>query len=206
MPNNAIYVANASNTIPPGSVVQQEGDYLYVKIFNIKGTAHSSVIFINKELVRIGGFKSYRFRVQGKHFIVNGSGDANYKYGFLLNYDTSVVGSSFCFCPDNSSDFEVHHVECINAAEGILQNPKSGGPMSNVWYPHLYIHDLKSPNSNPPGRAEAFYLGNTSDTIPYNVTYYFYNCCIEDCYMENLTGDGIQIGHGNFIVRPGYGL
>ncbi len=198
--NNAVYVADASKTIPPGSVVQLQGDYLYYKVLNVQGTADSPITFINKGLVRIGGFKPYTFQVTGQHFIINGSGDPAHKYGFLLNYDTTVTGVSYCYCADNSSDFEVHHIECMNAAEGVLQNPYSGGPMNNVFYHHLYIHDLKDPSGDQPGRAEAFYLGNTKDTV-YHASYDFHNCRIEDCFMQNLTGDGIQVGHGNFIIR-----
>ncbi len=199
--NNTVYVLDASKLIPPGSVVQLEGDYLYYKVFNVQGTADSPIVFINKGLVRIGGFKPYTFQVQGQHFIINGSGDSSHTYGFLLNYDTTVVGSSFGFCPNNSSDFEVHHVECMNAGTGVLQNPTYGGAMNNIFYHHLYIHDLNDPNSNPQGRAEAFYLGSTKDTVPYHANYDFHNCRIEDCYMENLSGDGIQVGHGDFKIR-----
>jgi len=199
--NNTVYVADASKLIKPGSVVQLSGDYLYYKVFNVQGTIDSPIVFINKGLVRIGGFTAYTFQVQGQHFIINGSGDPAYSYGILLNYDTSVHGSSFGFCPNNSSDFEVHHIECMNAGTGVLQNPTYGEAMNNVFYHHLYIHDLSNPNSSPPGRAEAFYLGSTKDTVPYHAAYNFHNCRIEDCRMENLTGDGIQVGHGDFILR-----
>ncbi len=198
--NNTVYVADASKSIKPGTVVQLEGDYLFYKVFNVQGTADSPIVFINKGLVRIGGFKAYTFQVQGQHFIINGSGDPAYKYGFLLNYDTTVVGA-FGFCPNNSSNFEVHHLECKNASSGILQNPAYGDSMNNVFYHHLYIHDLSDPSSNPPGRAEAFYLGSTKDTIPYNATYRFHNCRIEDCYLKDLSGDGIQVGQGDFIIK-----
>ncbi len=199
--NNTVYVPDASKLIPPGSVVQLEGDYLFYKVLNVQGTADSPIVFVNKGLVRIGGFKPYTFQVQGQHFIINGSGDPNYKYGFLLNYDTTVKGNSYGFCPNNSSDFEMHHVEMMNAGTGVFQNPTYGGAMSNIYYHHLYIHDLNDPNSNPQGRAEAFYLGSTKDTIPYHAPYSFHNCRIEDCYMENLTGDGIQVAIGDFIIR-----
>ena len=199
--NNAVYVPDASKLIPPGSVVQLQGDYLYYKVLNVQGTADRPIIFVNKGLVRIGGFKPYTFQIQGQHFIINGSGDSNYKYGFLLNYDTTVVGSSYCFCPNNSTDFEMHHVEMMNAAEGVLQNPAYGGAMNNIYYHHLYIHDLNDPYGDQPGRSEAFYLGNTKDTIPYNAPYDFHNCRIEDCYMHNLTGDGIQVSNGTFVIR-----
>ena len=198
--NNTVYIADASKLIKPGAVVQLEGDYLFYKVFNVQGTADSPIVFINKGLVRIGGFKAYTFQVQGQHFIINGSGDPAYKYGFLLNYDTTVVGS-FGFCPNNSSDFEVHHLECKNASSGILQNPAYGDAMNNVFYHHLYIHDLSDPASSPPGRAEGFYLGSTKDTVPYTATYRFHNCRIEDCYLEDLTGDGIQVGQGDFIIK-----
>ena len=199
--NNTVYVPDASKSIPPGSVVQLEGDYLFYKVLNVQGTADSPIVFINKGLVRVGGFRPYTFQVQGQHFIINGSGDPAYKYGFLLNYDTTVKGSSYGFAPNNSSDFEMHHVEMMNAGTGILQNPTYGGAMNNIYYHHLYIHDLNDPNSNPQGRAEAFYLGSTKDTIPYHAPYSFNNCRIEDCLMENLTGDGIQVAIGSFSIR-----
>ncbi len=198
--NNAVYVADASKSIPPGSVVELQGDYLFYKVYNVKGTAEKPITFINKGLVRIGGFKAYTFQVQGEHFIINGSGDPAYKYGFLLNYDTTVAGV-FGFNPENSTDFEVHHIECTNAAEGIFQNPRTGGLMNNIFYHHIYIHDLRNPYTNPPGWSEGFYLGNTSDTIPYTAAYRFKNCRIEDCYMENIPGDGIQVEQGSFIVK-----
>ncbi len=199
--NNAIYVADASKTIPPGSVVQFEGNYLFVKVLNVKGTADSPVVFINKGLVRIGGFTAYTLQIQGQHFIINGSGDPNYKYGFLLNSDTTVSGTVFGYNADNSTDFEVHNIECMNSAQGIVQNPRYGIPMNNVFYHHIYIHDLRNPTVDAPGRGEGFYLGSTADTTPYNATYRFHNCRIEDCYLENLCGDGIQIGTGEFVVR-----
>ena len=199
--NNAVYVGDASKSIKPGSVVLLEGNYLFYKVLNVKGTADSPVVFINKGLVRIGGFTAYTFQVTGQHFIISGSGDSGYKYGILLNSDTAVSGTVFGFNADNSTDFEVHHLECMNSAQGIVQNPRYGIPMNNVFYHHIYIHDLRNPTVNAPGRGEGFYLGSTADTTPYNATYRFHNCRVEDCYLENLCGDGIQIGTGEFIIR-----
>lgn len=195
--NNAVYVPDAGYILP-GTVVVLEGDYLFFKVFGIKGTKEKPIRFINKGKVTIGGFKSYTMQIEGEHFIVDGTGDPKYKYGIVLNPDAENITPALGFYTSNSRFYEVHHVELVYA--GFQQNPKTGSqPLKGIYLHHNYLHDCTGKQFG--GRAEFFYMGSTDPSVSADAPFRFVDCRIENNLMENTTGDGIQVGQGSFIVK-----
>jgi hypothetical protein len=190
-------MTNASSILP-GSVVILEGDYSNIKIQNIQGTADKPITFINKGRVNVGGYQYYTMVLQGKYFKLLGNGDSSIKYGIRLNSapGTYLVGLEL----ENSTNVEVANCEFNHFSAGIKQNPTTGTtPMVDCYYHNNYFHDFDNPNAA--GRAECFYLGNTSTTIPYNAPFRFINCRVENNVIENVSGDGIQMCNGTFVCK-----
>jgi hypothetical protein len=196
--DSTIYIADAS-FIQPGSVIELEGWYKSIYIKNLQGTAAAPITFINKGQVRVGGYSNYTAIFQGKFFKILGNGDATIKNGIRISsFNTSYYASGINL--GNSSNVEIANCEIDHFGVGIIQNPSTGTmPMLDCYYHNNYIHDLGNPSEN--GRAEAFYLGNTSSTIPYKFAYRFTNCRIENNILENLSGDGIQVANGTFVIK-----
>ena len=197
--NNTVYLPDAKDILKPGCIVLLEGNYKWIKIANIQGTEEKPIIFINKGLVKIGGFRAYDCVLSGKYFKVLGNGSKDIKYGIQLNSGNDTSFSEFGLNLMNSSNVEVAYCEFTKVSSGILQNPKEGDSMIDCYYHNNYIHDLDNPKEK--GRSEGFYLGNSHTDIPYTANFRFINCRIENNVLENLSGDGIQVKHGSFIIK-----
>lgn len=174
-----------ANIVKPGDVIQLDGDYTFIRLFNVKGTAENPIRIVTKNKTRIGGHKSYQMTLQGSEHVKIVDGNITFGHDVLC---------AFAIAPGDISGFELANAEIYNVQAGILQNPSSGRTMKDNFYHHLHIHSLSNPASL--GRSEAFYLGNTSGS-----TNLFENCRIEDCLLENLSGDGVQVCQGSFDIK-----
>jgi hypothetical protein len=190
--NNTVYITDATKYLQAGDTVMLEGHYKWIQIRQIPGTKDSPVVFLNQGLVTIGGFVSYTAIFGGSYFKIKGNNDPEHKYGIRLGHD-SLYGQ-FGFAFGDSKGVEVSHCEFYRLASGILQNPKEGQVMSDCYYHHNYFHDFD--NKKDKGRSEALYLGNTKLS-----TTTFENCRIENNLIENVSGDGIQVSVGTFIIK-----
>ncbi len=190
--NNTVYITDASQLLQPGDTVLLEGDYTWIKLLQIPGTKDSPIVFINKGLVTIGGFKPYTCVFTGSYFKISGSGDSAHVYGIKLGKDSSFGAFGFAF--QDATGVEVDHCEFQYLSCGILQNPAAGQVMADCYYHDNYLHDFNNPEAL--GRSEGFYLGNTKFS-----TTYFENCRIENNLIENVSGDGIQVSLGTFRIE-----
>ncbi len=194
-----VYIANATtnNKIVAGDTVYLQGDYKSIKISNLQGTAASPIVFTNLGHVKIGGYPSYSFALQGSYWKVLGNGDPAYTYGITLDPRPAYIqGISISA---TSSNWEVAWCEFTKGGAGILCNPSTGGKMYDVWIHDNWVHNF----DNAPltaKTAEAFYLGTTT-AAQYDAPFQFVNCIVENNLIEDVWGDGIQCGNGNFIVR-----
>ena len=188
---NAIYINDASQIIKAGDTVQLEGDYKSILVKEIHGTKEQPVHFINKGLVTVSGYSNYTCVFTGSYYIIDGSGDPNYKYGIKLGKENEL--GAFGIGPGNSTGVEIHNVEFTDLSSGILQNPHSGEPMVDCYYHDNYFHDFDNPKAK--GRSEPFYLGFTG-----GIGAQFENCRIENNIIENVSGDGIQVCNGSFKI------
>jgi hypothetical protein len=192
--NNTVYITDATSLLKAGDTVSLEGDYTWIKLFKIKGTKDSPVVFINKGLVTIGGYVPYTCVFTGDYFKILGNGDPEYKYGIRLGKQRDSIYGSFGFAFHDSKGVEVAYCEFQYLSCGILQNPAEGQVMSDCYYHDNYMHDLDNPKAK--GRSEGFYLGNTKASA---TTFEF--CRIENNVIENVSGDGIQASVGTFIIK-----
>ncbi|HVG11768.1 MAG TPA: hypothetical protein VM843_02140 [Flavisolibacter sp.] len=177
----------------PGDTVLLEGEYLYVQLRKLRGTKEKPIIFRNKGLVTIGGVPPYTLLLEGAHFKVLGDGDPSIKYGFKIG--VRDVSSSILQL-GNSTNTEVSNLEIYGGAIGVQSNADSGIIMYDNYWHHNYIHDLGNIKRSG-GRSEAFYIGWTKG----KGTALQVNCRIENNIIENITGDGIQVNNGSFIIK-----
>lgn len=192
--NNTVYITDATTLLQPGDTVVLEGDYTWIKLLNIPGTKEAPVVFINKGLVTIGGYVPYTCVFNGSYFRILGNGDPAYKYGISLGRQRDSIYGNFGFAFGASTGVEVAHCEFQYLSSGILQNPPAGQVMADCYYHDNYLHDFDNPKAK--GRSEGFYLGNTKTSATR-----FENCRIENNLIENVSGDGIQVSRGTFIVK-----
>lgn len=192
--NNTVYLTDATSLLQPGDTVVLEGDYTWIKIFNIQGTKEAPILFINKGLVTVGGYVPYTCVLNGSYFKVLGNGDGDIPYGIKLGKERDSIYGAFGLALGDSKGVEVAHCEFQYLSSGILQNPPQGQPMTDCYYHHNYLHNFDNPKSK--GRSEGFYLGNTKESATR-----FENCRIENNRIENVSGDGIQVSRGTFVIK-----
>jgi len=192
--NNTVYITDATTLMQAGDTVVLEGDYTWIKLLKIRGTKDSPIVFINKDLVTIGGFVPYTCVFNGSYFKILGNGSADYKYGIRLGKERDSTYGAFGFAFGDSKGVEVAHCEFQYLSCGILQNPGSGQVMSDCYYHDNYLHNFDNPKAK--GRSEGFYLGNTKAS-----TTTFEKCRIENNRIENVSGDGIQASVGTFVIK-----
>lgn len=192
--DNTVYIADAARFVQAGDTVALEGDYTWIKLFNIRGTKDSPVLFINRGLVTIGGYRPYTCVFSGSYFKILGNGDAQYPYGIRLGKEQDSSYGAFGFAFHDSKGVEVAHCEFQYLSCGILQNPAEGQTMSDCYYHDNYLHNLDNPRAG--GRSEGFYLGNSKAS-----TTRFEACRIENNIIENVSGDGIQASGGTFLIK-----
>jgi hypothetical protein len=135
--------------------------------------------------------------MQGKYFKFLGNGDSAIKNGIHLSSFSSAY-NAFGINLGNSTNVEIANVEIDHMNAGIIQNPSSGFAMVDCYYHNNYIHDLDNPSSG--GRSECFYLGNTG-SVSYTASFRFVNCRIENNLIKHVSGDGIQVANGSFIIK-----
>lgn len=188
-----IHNGKKSKGLLPGDTVEMSGWYKWFQLRNIKGTKNQPIVFTNKGLVTAGSVSAYTFIMEGEHFKLLGNGDPAYKYGYKLGArDTSTTVLQL----GNSSNTEVAHVEVYGGAIGIQANYGKGKMMYNNYWHHNYLHDLGNKKRSN-GRSEAFYIGYTKG----NATAIQVNCRIENNIIENVTGDGIQVNWGSYLIK-----
>lgn len=178
----------------PGDTILLEGRYQYINLENLIGEPGKEIIIINKGQVVVSGYKPYCSIFAGRYFKVLGNGDPSIKYGIRFA-GLEKEYSGFGIALTNSSNVEVAFCEFQKLQAGILQNPVSKTDMVDCYYHDNYFHDFDNPGEK--GRSEGFYLGNTGTNSPGR----FKNCRIENNLLENLSGDGIQVCQGDFIIR-----
>ena len=192
--------------LKPGDVVVLEGNYSYINLDSVQGTAEKPIIFRPKGVVNIGVNNSYAWIItNSKHFIIDGRIEGE-QYGFKIgsNIKGQFIAQSFTF--PTSDNFEISNVELRNAQVGFFANPKTG-EYRNIKIHDNYVHDLDNPGES--GRSEGVYLGNTGKATTTEGGK-FYNVEIYNNRFENLAGDGVQVAltenvfiHHNII--KGYG-
>jgi len=192
--DNTVYITDASTLLQAGDTVLLQGDYTSIKLLNIQGTKEAPVVFLNKGLVTIGGYVPYTCVFFGSYFKILGNGDPQYQYGIRVGKQRDSIYGSFGFAFGASKGVEVAYCEFQFLSSGILQNPPEGQAMTDCYYHNNYLHDFDDPKYK--GRSEGFYLGNTKTS-----TTRFENCRIENNLIENVSGDGIQVSRGSFIVK-----
>lgn len=193
----------------PGDTVVMKGDYSYVNLDSVTGTAAKPIVFINDSLVRSGVKNSYGWIItNSKYFKIIGRTIGTDKYGFKIGgLPGQYIAQSFTF--PSSDNFEIAFVELANAQVGFFANPKTAGsgPYYNIKIHDSYVHHIDNPTES--GRSEGVYLGRT-DVRTTTAGGSFSNVEIYNNYFEGLAGDGIQVAitqnvyiHHNII--KGYG-
>lgn len=192
--NDKLTVYLPTSPFLPGDTVELEGDYLWIQVKGIKGTAQKPIIFRPKGKVTVGGFKSYTMILEGEHWKLLGGCSLTIGKPGLVSMGLNT---------GPSHHIEVADVEMQYVTTGIQQNPIGTGVLDSIYYHRLNIHDMSNPAES--GRAEAFYIGQTkAGGMTFN------NLRIEDNTITDVSGDGIQVAGGTFSIKRnvinGYGL
>lgn len=192
------YFVNGGFPAVAGDTVDMHGDYSYIYLSQVNGTATKPIVFVPVGgVVRSGVNGGYGFIItQSHHFKLVGQTALN-QYGFSLGSGTpgKYIAQSFTF--PTSDNFEVSGVEIAWAQVGFFSNPTKGS-YSNIKLHDFYVHDLDNPAEQ--GRSECVYLGNTGiATLKGGGT--FENVEIYNGKIENISGDGIQIALSNAYVH-----
>ncbi|WP_165806698.1 PKD domain-containing protein [Chitinophaga parva] len=203
-----IYYPDAMTTFgvnPGDTLCIPAGEYEYVHLGNLVGTADKPIVITN-----CGGQVKLGVRNQGTATVFNapscrfieisGSGDENYEYGFDLNGTNinglKIFGITFGM---GASDFDVHNLYIHDG--NILLQAKTLQTCDHPEYlegafvmKNVKIHHLKAINS----AGEGFYIGNThyfwNDGTCTNLrSHWIENLQVYDNDLENIGSDGIQV-------------
>ncbi len=201
---------------PPGSVLEVEADRTdYLKILGLQGTAEEPITIINT-----GGQVHITNTTWGaielkdcQHVIITGTGDANYRYGFLLEGKSAGVGLT-----EYSSDITVEFVEIAGVYSetsqetfpytffGIVAKKDFGGtlPDGATEFPvfdNLVIHD-----NYIHGVHEGMYIGETTSPGMELRNMRIHNNIVVDTYKEAIqianTVTGFEV-YNNLMLRAG---
>ena len=155
---------NSLMNVPPGKTVCiQAGRYDHLRFIGFVGTSAQPIRFINCGGQVSVGIDAYYSGIQfeaSRYFVLSGSGDSNYQYGFKL--DKSNADASGLSIGVLSSDCEVERVEVAKAgfAGFFIKTDPTCDPttwrekftMYNVKLHDNYIHDTG---------GEGMYIGNS---------------------------------------------
>ncbi|RPE08354.1 T9SS C-terminal target domain-containing protein [Chitinophaga lutea] len=228
-PDNGFNYPNAMTSLGllPGDIIEvPAGDYAFLYLGNIKGTAESPVQVIN-----VGG--QVRLGVNNKasaggtvlavstcsNLEISGSGTPGVEYGFDINGRNTTGGTlTGIYLGQGSTDVDVHHINIHDVSSFIVakttqscNNPQwldGAFTMRNVK-----IHKIRGRNA----AYEGFYIGNTNylytpGGCPEMRSHWLENLLVYDNDLETMGQDGIQISlargpnnkvYGNRLV--GYG-
>jgi hypothetical protein len=207
IPADERYVDAAKLKISPGDTIcLQAGTKRSLKLLNFQGTPEKPLVFINcgGQVVITNPDYHYGFEIlNSKYFKLTGTGHPDYTYGIkIASTAKNITGLNL---KDQSSDFEVDHIEIANAGyAGIMSktDPSCDGTTSrdsftqrNISFHDNYIHDVQ---------GEGFYIGNSFYVngqrkkcngeeiriLPHNIE----GVKIYNNIIENTGYDGIQVG------------
>ncbi|WP_326992321.1 PKD domain-containing protein [Chitinophaga sp. 212800010-3] len=203
-----MYYPDAMSTfkVQPGDTLCiPAGEYEYLHLGNLVGTAAKPIVIIN-----CGGQVKLGVKNQGTAAVFNapscrfieisGSGDKNIEFGFDLN-GTNITGLKIfgLTLGMGSSDFDVHNLYIHDG--NILLQAKTLQTCAHPEYlegtfvmKNVKIHHLKCRNSD----GEGFYIGNThyfwNDGACTNLrSHWIENLWVYDNDLENIGADGIQL-------------
>lgn len=185
-----VYITS-QGSIKPGDILELSGDYTWIKFMNVHGTKESPITLRAKagSKVTIGSTVYAGIELNGGY--INIVGD-----GITINHpDTQNPQEGIRL--NSSHHNEISGVKMNNVKVGIIQNPLGGQVIEGQFFHHLTITNMVNPKAA--GRVEAFYLGATSDPDKKGICT-FKDCRIEDNVMDNLSGDAIQAGSGNYFI------
>ena len=137
---------NATLHVQPGQTVcVQAGHYDYLRFVGFAGTAAQPIRFINcggQVGVGVNNYLSGINIQHSRYFILSGSGDPNYPYGFLLDrtYSLSAPGISV---NGLSTNYELERVEVATASYAgfVLKLDPTCDP--TTWRANYAIHDVR---------------------------------------------------------------
>ncbi|MET3878225.1 poly(3-hydroxybutyrate) depolymerase/ribosomal protein L14 [Chitinophaga sp. OAE865] len=203
-----IYYPDAMKTfnVSPGDTLCiPAGEYEYLHLGNLTGTADKPIVIIN-----CGGQVKLGVKNQGTAAVFNaptcrfveisGSGDKNYEFGFDLN-GTNISGLKIfgLTLGVGASDFDVHNIYIHDG--NILLQAKTLQTCAQPQYlegafvmKNVKLHHIKCRNST----GEGFYIGNThyywtEGTCVDMRSHWIENLWVYDNDLENIGSDGIQI-------------
>ncbi|MEZ2443159.1 PKD domain-containing protein [Chitinophaga sp. RCC_12] len=193
------------NVNPGDTLCIPAGEYEYLHLGNLTGTAAKPIVIIN-----CGGQVKLGVKNQGTAAVFNaptcrfveisGSGDKNYEFGFDLN-GTNITGLKIfgLTLGMGASDFDVHNVYIHDG--NILLQAKTLQTCAQPQYlegsfvmKNVKLHHIKCRNST----GEGFYIGNThyywtEGTCVDMKSHWIENLWVYDNDLENIGSDGLQI-------------
>ena len=187
MPDGGIYFTNGKNGInvqPGQKVCIQAGNYPYINLTGLVGTASQPITIINcGGQVIVGSGPTYCISIKNsRYFRFTGTGTQGINYGFKSFWAGGFTGSGMSV-RDSSSNFEIDHFEAQNAENGFLckidpyncspGNYSTGWVIKDVSYHDNYVHNTK---------GEAYYIGNTASTMD-----------VKDCNGNTITVEPVKI-------------
>ncbi|HWV67564.1 hypothetical protein, partial [Chitinophaga sp.] len=203
-----IYYPDAMKTfnVSPGDTLCiPAGEYEYLHLGNLTGTADKPIVITN-----CGGQVKLGIKNQGTAAVFNaptcrfveisGSGDKNYEFGFDLN-GTNISGLKIfgLTLGVGASDFDVHNIYIHDG--NILLQAKTLQTCAQPQYlegafvmKNVKLHHIKCRNST----GEGFYIGNThyywtEGTCVDMKSHWIENLWVYDNDLENIGSDGLQI-------------
>ena len=228
-PDNGFNYPNAMTTLGllPGDIIEvPAGDYAFLYLGNVKGTAENPVQLVNSGgQVRLGvnnkasAGSSVMSVSTCSNLEISGSGALGVEYGFDIYGQNSTGGKlSGIYLGQGSTDIDVHHVNIHDVSSFIIakttqscNNPQwldGAFTMRNVK-----IHKIRGRNA----AYEGFYIGNsnylyTPGGCAEMRSHWVENLLVYENDLELMGQDGIQISlargpnnkvYGNRLV--GYG-
>lgn len=206
---NGMYYPDAMTAFqlkPGDTLCIPAGDYEFIQLGKIKGTAAQPIVITNcGGQVRLGinTHKSdIAFNIMSGEFVeVSGSGTPGIEYGFDIN-GLNLDGAEMqgMYFGSGSTDFNVHHIYIHDANILLVAKTTQSCDHPEYWegayvMRNAKIHHIKGRNS----QYEGFYIGNTHYIINFPAcggdvkSHHLENLEVYDNDIQNTGWDAIQV-------------
>lgn len=195
----------AFNLNPGDTLCIPAGDYEFIQLGNLVGTAAKPIVIMNCGGVVRTGIRTLKTDVSfsimgGKYVHINGSGTPGVEYGFDVNGQNLLgIKMQGVYLGSGSSDIDIHNFYIHDVMSFLVAKTTQDCSNPQFWegayvMRNVKIHHIKARYSD----AEGFYIGNTHYTLDFafckNIkSHHIENLEVYDNDLQYMAQDGIQV-------------
>lgn len=195
----------AFNLKPGDTLCIPAGDYEFIQLGSLVGTAAKPIIIMNCGGVVRTGIKTLKtdvsFSIMGGKFLhINGSGTPGVEYGFDVNGQNLLgIKMQGVYLGSGSTDIDIHNFYIHDVMSFLVAKTTQDCANPQFWegayvMKNVKIHHIKGRYSD----AEGFYIGNTHYILDFALcknikSHHLQNLEVYDNDLQYMAQDGIQV-------------